>query len=192
MIVAFFIDNSSLNVVKFLHENVTPRCTGWAVPISSYKIRLTVHLSEALTNSHPLALSKTQLHVQESRLLWGHFIKLSMLLFLGSEVTWPSDNVAIVTGRSIRIKEVINQVYEAAGDNTGPSLGGNSAVTHGAGSSRALHPHCRVLATWNQNNCTRREASTRAWRWDLDYFDLLWYFSKINPGLIYTVTHAVS
>lgn len=41
--------------------------------------------------------------------------------------------MAIVTGRSIRIKEVINQVDEAAGDNTGPSLGGNSAATHGAG-----------------------------------------------------------
>lgn len=138
-----FFDNFSLHVVKFLHEKVTPRCTGWAVPISSYKIGLTVHLSEALTDSHPLGtstLSKTQLRVQESRLLWGHFIKLSMLLFLGSEVTWPSDNVSIVTGRSIRIKEVINQVDEAAGDNTGPSLGGNSAATHSAGrAERCVH-----------------------------------------------------
>ena len=52
----------------------------------------------------------SQLHVQESWLLQGHFLKIKHALVLGSEVTWLSDNVPIVTGCYMRIKEVINQL----------------------------------------------------------------------------------
>ncbi len=38
------------------------------------------------------------------------FSQIKHVLVLGSEVSWPSDNVLIVTGCSIRIKEVINQL----------------------------------------------------------------------------------
>lgn len=83
----------------------------WA--IFSRKIRLTVHLSEALTDIHPLETHPPfPLTASCSGILSARrpFSQIKHALVLGSEVTWPSDNAPIVAGCSIRIKEVINQL----------------------------------------------------------------------------------
>lgn len=91
------------------------------------KIRLTVHLSEAVNDFHPLvARFHPQLRVQESCLLRGHFLKLSMFLFwvqksLDCLTMWPlwqaaphaskrwltswqgcGDNTALYGGKTVR------------------------------------------------------------------------------------------
>lgn len=70
-------------LIKFPHKDAAPKQTA-TVGLFSYQIRLTVHLSEALTDIHPLKTRPpfhSQLHAEESCLLGGHFLKLSMFLF---------------------------------------------------------------------------------------------------------------
>lgn len=88
------------------------RSNCWACSFSC-KIRLTVNLSEAVTDTHPLERPLPSTHspnVQESCPLWGHFLKLSMFLFWVQKSLDRLTMRPIVTGRSIRIKEVINQL----------------------------------------------------------------------------------
>lgn len=126
------------------------------------KIRLTVHLSEAVNDFHPLvARFHPQLRVQESCLLRGHFLKLSMFLFwvqksLDCLTMWPLWQAAPHASKRWLTS------WQGCGDNTA-LYGGNSAATQSAGlllggGTETLLP---LLTAWNKNNwcsncCTRQ------------------------------------
>lgn len=113
----------------FFNDNVISASAIWTISpgqhdcwshrlFSSSEIILTVNLSETLNGSLPSQrpptgrLPRTQTPCSGiSPAPGGHFIKLSTLLFWGSEVTWPSPTMQTLwQGCSSRIKEVINQL----------------------------------------------------------------------------------
>lgn len=140
-----------------------------APSVSSSKIRLTVNLSETLSGSLPNQrpptgrLPRTQTTCSGiSPALGGHFIKLSTLLFWGSEVTWPFPTMRTLwQGRSSRIKEVINQLTRLLRTILALHWGGKQC-SH---SRRWEEPSWTELSgqavsslqrlkTWDQNNST--------------------------------------
>lgn len=97
----------------------------------------------------------SQLHVQESCLLGGHFLKLSMLLF------WVQKSLDHLTMRPLwqaapyASKRWLTS-WRGCGDNTAPLQGKQcSHWQHWVLTGRPEHFFSmQKLSTWNQNNCT--------------------------------------
>lgn len=67
-------------LIRFPHKDAASKQTAAAVGLFSYQMRLTAHLSQALTDVHPLKTRPpvhSQLHVEESARR-GDFLELSM------------------------------------------------------------------------------------------------------------------
>lgn len=109
----------------------------------SISMRLPVHLSEAVTDINPLVASRpfhSQLHVQESRLLWGlllFFFSLLLLLKLSMFLFWVQKSLDRLTmcplwqGAPYASKRWLTS-WQGCGDNTA-LYRENSAATQSAG-----------------------------------------------------------
>lgn len=144
-------------------------CLLVAPSVPSPEIILTVNLSEALNGSLPSQrpptgrLPRTQTPCSGiSPAPGGHFIKLSTLLFWGSEVTWPSPTMQTLwQGCSSRIKEVINQLTRLLRTILALHWGGKQCShsrrweepSRAEPSGQAVST-LQQLATWDQNNST--------------------------------------
>lgn len=159
------MDTRVIKVNYMLHD--------WVVSLNSHAGILAIKLQLFLSDSHKLRLNGTrqlrmlaiseafplhsQFYLQESRLLWNHFLKLSLFLFGVQKSLDHPTMCPIVTGRSTRIKEVINQ-FRAFGDNTALYREDSVVTQHwAAGREPQYWFLMQQLTTWNQNNCTEMD-----------------------------------
>lgn len=138
---------NSLTVIKGFHLRVVLNKQKLSISLSLRKIWFTVHLSEAVTETHPSVSRLLFLRIA-LRSLSPHFLKLSMFLFWVQKSLDHPTMCPLWQAATCASKRWLTS-WRGRGDNTA-LYSEDSAASHIAGSSLRDHSTAATHSSWQQ------------------------------------------